>query len=251
MSAVHIAALIFAVLTAGCAGLERVPAGEPPQRGAAPAAPVATEPVTAPVTAPVTSMREPPQIAATPGAAVALEPVVPAAAATQAPRGTGATHAASEIEPKVSPSVPRSTDKPAAKADSPAAKTPGKVLAVPAPAGQISKKESAAPGPAKQNAPPPLDLKSLETRLKETKAIGAFTKLALKNQVDDLLNQFRAYYQGRLKTTLAELRRPYDMLLLKVLALLQDTDPPLAGAIVASREAIWGILADPAKFATI
>jgi hypothetical protein len=41
------------------------------------------------------------------------------------------------------------------------------------------------------------------------------------------------------------------MLLLKVLALLQDTDPPLAGAIVASREAIWGILADPAKFATI
>jgi hypothetical protein len=111
--------------------------------------------------------------------------------------------------------------------------------------------ESAASGLAKPDASPPLDLKSLETRLKETKAIGVFTKLALKNQVDDLLNQFRAYYQGRLKTTLAELRRPYEMLLLKVLALLQDTDPPLAGAIVASREAIWGILADPAKFATI
>jgi hypothetical protein len=128
--------------------------------------------------------------------------------------------------------------------------TPAKVLASPAPTGQLPKKESAAPGLAKQDAPP-LDLKSLETRLKETKAIGVFTKLALKNQVDDLLNQFRAYYQGRLKTTLAELRRPYEMLLLKVLALLQDTDPPLAGAIVASREAIWGILADPAKFATI
>ena len=94
-------------------------------------------------------------------------------------------------------------------------------------------------------------MKSLETRLKETKAIGVFTKLALKNQVDDLLSQFRAYYQGHLKTTLAELRRPYEMLLLKVLALLQDTDPPLAGAIVASREAIWGILADPVKFTTI
>ena len=50
---------------------------------------------------------------------------------------------------------------------------------------------------------------------------------------------------------LAALRRPYEMLLLKVLALLQDSDPPLAGAIVASREAIWGILADPAKFATL
>ena len=33
--------------------------------------------------------------------------------------------------------------------------------------------------------------------------------------------------------------------------LLQDKDPSLAAAVVASREAIWGILADPAKFATI
>ena len=66
-----------------------------------------------------------------------------------------------------------------------------------------------------------------------------------------MLNQFRAFYQGKLNTTLAALRRPYEMLLLKVLALLQDSDPPLAGAIVASREAIWGILADPAKFATL
>ena len=94
-------------------------------------------------------------------------------------------------------------------------------------------------------------MKSLEARLKDTEAIGVFAKIALKNQVNDLLEQFRAYYQGRLKITLAELRRPYEMLLQKVLALLQDGDPPLAGAIVASREAIWRILADPAKFATI
>jgi hypothetical protein len=32
---------------------------------------------------------------------------------------------------------------------------------------------------------------------------------------------------------------------------LQDSDPELASAIVASREAIWGILSDPKKFATI
>ena len=77
------------------------------------------------------------------------------------------------------------------------------------------------------------------------------TKITLKNQVDDLLDQFRAFYQGKLKTTLAELRRSYELLFLKVIALLQDSDPALAGAIVASREAIWGILSDPAKFATI
>ena len=94
-------------------------------------------------------------------------------------------------------------------------------------------------------------MKALETRLKQTDSIGFMTKIALKNQVDDLLDQFRAFHKGRLSMTLAELRRPYEMLLQKVLALLQDGDPPLANAIVASREAIWGILADPAKFATI
>ena len=38
------------------------------------------------------------------------------------------------------------------------------------------------------------------------------------------------------------------MLVLKVLALVQDSDPPLARTISGSREAIWGILADPEKF---
>jgi hypothetical protein len=32
---------------------------------------------------------------------------------------------------------------------------------------------------------------------------------------------------------------------------LQDADPPLAGAIAASREAIWGILSNPTKFSTV
>ena len=99
--------------------------------------------------------------------------------------------------------------------------------------------------------PAPLDLKTLEQQLKETKAIGVMTKLSLKNQVDDLIEQFRDFYQGRLKTTLADLRRPYDMLLMKVLSVLQDGDPALARAIHASREAIWGILADREKFAKV
>jgi hypothetical protein len=33
--------------------------------------------------------------------------------------------------------------------------------------------------------------------------------------------------------------------------LLKDGDPALAGAIVNSREAIWGVLTDPAKFAKL
>jgi hypothetical protein len=127
---------------------------------------------------------------------------------------------------------------------------PTKAPAAPA---QTAPKAATPAPPAQIAAPkaPPLDLASLEQRLRETKAIGTLTKLTLKNQVDDLLDQFRTYYQGKLKTDLAALRRSYDLLVLKFVSLLQDDDKPLAAAIVASREAIWGILSDRAKFATI
>ena len=74
------------------------------------------------------------------------------------------------------------------------------------------------------------------------------TKLSLKNQVDDLLEKVRAYHRRQGTATLTELRRNYDMLVLKVLSLLQDSDPALARDIVKSRAAIWDILVDPYKF---
>jgi hypothetical protein len=98
---------------------------------------------------------------------------------------------------------------------------------------------------------PTLNLGDLEQRLRDTHAIGVFTKLSLKNQVDDLLSAFRTLYKGPDKHPSAELRQRYDLLLLKVLSLLQDSDPSLAAAISSSREAIWGILSDPNKFASI
>ncbi|MEX1245850.1 MAG: hypothetical protein WEB59_08705 [Thermoanaerobaculia bacterium] len=77
------------------------------------------------------------------------------------------------------------------------------------------------------------------------------TKITLKNQVDDLLDRFREHYQGKAIPTMKDLRRSYDLLMMKVLSLLQDEDQQLASAIVASREAIWGLLADPVKFETL
>ncbi len=103
---------------------------------------------------------------------------------------------------------------------------------------------------AEMPSTPPLDLDLLEKRLRETRAIGVFTKLALKNQVDDLLDKFQAFYQGHSSKTLDQLRQPYEMLMMKVLALLQDSDPPLARDILDSREAIWEMLSDPEKFAS-
>ncbi len=168
--------------------------------------------------------RRPPQPA--PAAVPAPSPDTPAPdAATPAPKRAG----------KAVPPVAR-TPAPNARAPKPAA-TPAAVPPV-----------AARPAPA---APATLDLTALKEQLKATKAIGVFTKISLKNQVDDLMDQFRAYYQGRAKTTMPELRRRYDLLMMKVLSLLQDSDQKLASEIVSSREAIWTLLSDQRKFATL
>ena len=111
---------------------------------------------------------------------------------------------------------------------------------------------SASPAPhppaAGKAADPALDLESLEQKIKETDAIGLMTKLSIKNQVDDLVERFRAYHDGQRPPTLPELRRPYELLLMKLLSLLQDRDPALARALDGSREAIWVVLSDRDKF---
>ncbi len=100
----------------------------------------------------------------------------------------------------------------------------------------------------KEKAEPPLDVATLKERLRDSKAIGFFTKLELQNQVNDLLARFRERYDKARKADVADLRQPFEMLVLKVLALLQDRDPSLAQTIAKSRDAIWNILADPEKF---
>jgi hypothetical protein len=160
-----------------------------------------------------------------------------------APLKTGKTQEGSvTVDPVDLPTIQSTTPSTGQGID----KTPAKVHAEP-----VKRKYSFAPSLGKKATPPPLDLPSLEKRIRETKAVGVFTKITLKNNVDDLVNQFREYHRGRGKSMLVELRQRYDMLLLKLLSLLQDSDPTLAHTIVASREAIWSILTDPAKFASI
>jgi len=165
-------------------------------------------------------------------------------------KADSAADAARSLGPAAAPTVPVAAARAAATSPAPTAATPAPAASRPAATASAAKSEAPALAIAKADTPP-LDLQALERRLKETKAIGVFTKLTLKNQVDDLLDRFRSFYQGQLKTSLAELRRSYDLLVLKVLALLQDADPALASAIATSRESIWGILSNPAKFSKI
>jgi hypothetical protein len=70
---------------------------------------------------------------------------------------------------------------------------------------------AATPTSAKPQASAALDLKALEQRLRDTRAIGIFTTLSLRNQADDLLDQFRAFYRGGGKPPIATLRQWYDL----------------------------------------
>jgi len=160
---------------------------------------------------------------------VAGQPGTPKPVAKPAPKPVAKPAAPSPAQPE--PAAPRA----------PSAKTPAPQAA----------RTVAVPGAKIAAAPPALDLNRLEERLRETKAIGFFTKITLKNQVDDLLDQFRDYYKGQAKLTNKDLRQSYDLLMLKVLSLLQDKDLALASDIVYSREAIWAMLADPNTFATL
>lgn len=186
------------------------------------------------------------------GGSRAAAPARPAAVPA-APAAPPATRDASASAPAVTP--------PAAQADARMASPPPPTSRSGPTAGKVPPARPA--GVARAGPPPPaapapsvasvaaLDLHALEQRLRETHAIGLFTKLSLKNHVDDLLAQFKAFHQGQSQLSLAQLRQNYEVLLLKVVSVLQDADPALAGAVSSSREAIWSVLQDPKKFAAI
>ena len=183
--------------------------------------------------------------------AVSAPPTVPAAAPAQPPPPVAVVvppapvaEPASAPQPAV-PGVAQVGPRPAA---SPAPRSVAQAPVRTAPAKTPSAAPAAAPAAP---AAATLDLPLLEQRLKDTRAIGVFTKLSLKNQVDDLLTQFRAYHKGGSQQTLPQLRQSYEVLLIKVVSLIQNDDPKLAAAVGSSREAIWGVLSDPKKFATL
>jgi hypothetical protein len=230
------AALLIAGCLVACIHVNPSPPPEAPKAAAA-AVPQAAAKATD-SSAPLGDSQIPPATAPTDAH------TAPAGQATAAPTGAAT---APPRTPAPTPSAPNSAVTGTAKA--PRANAPAKI---PPPERTAPPADHASGASASEKpSAAALDLASLEQRLRDTHAIGVFTKLSLKNQVDDLLDEFRAFHNGQTKTSLAQLRQRYDLLLLKVLTILQDSDPPLASAISASREAIWGILTDREKFQKI
>jgi hypothetical protein len=181
--------------------------------------------------------------------------VPPTASATPPP-----VPAQSQPITPANPKVPAAPGKPApATADAkPSAANPAKEKTAPAGAPIAPAPVTAgvpgsapSPSPAPSTPKPQLDFKAMEQRLRNTSAIGVFTKLSIKNQVDDLLKAFRGYHAGRTPPTLDDLHQRYDGLLLKVVSLVQNDDPNLAASISASRSAIWERLSNRESFQAI
>jgi hypothetical protein len=228
-----IAGFLVVLSVSGCASMKRTSTGEEPRVAQGPVAPDSASPSIPPPPSAPPSKAEP---STNNGSEQSSAPVKTPETAAAAP-------------PPVSPATRSSPAKAKSSADPRPVKQTGAAAAHTGPPALAT-----SPAPPPTPAPiasPSLNLADLEQRLRDTRAIGVFTKLSLKNQVDDLLNAFRDLYRGPNKHPPVELRQRYDQLLLKVLTLLQDRDPPLAAAISSSREAIWSILADPDKFAKI
>jgi hypothetical protein len=201
----------------------------------APPGAVTEPPAAAPATVPPTAAATLPPVDDT--APVQSQPITP-----ENPKAPAAPRKPTPAIAAAKPSAAKPTEEKTAAASSPIAPSP---VAAGVPASVPT------PPPAPSRPKPQLDFKAMEQRLRNTSAIGVFTKLSIKNQVDDLLKAFRGYHAGRTPPTLDDLHQRYDGLLLKVVSLVQNDDPNLASSISASRSAIWERLSNRESFLAI
>jgi hypothetical protein len=95
------------------------------------------------------------------------------------------------------------------------------------------------------------DLDTLVNRVSSSKFLGLFTKISLKQDIDRLLGSIRDFHDGRGEDSLEQARERYDVMVHKLIILLQDKDKELAKSIGDSREKLWAILSDKKKFMNI
>lgn len=204
---IRIALLFAAVLLSSCNYAQKAPA---------PSTAVPVTPAPRPAPPPVQSAPAP---QAQPAVAQTAPPVV-------APAKEPAKGASQEAKPVEAKTVQEKAEE-------------KKPAPTPAPAAAPAAKEPvAAPTPKARG----FDLDMLTERLKQTSAIGVFTKLAINSDATDLIDAVKKYRKlAVLQAKLAEVRSRFDGLVMKLLALLED-DPQLARNIYVAREQIWSSL---------
>lgn len=93
-----------------------------------------------------------------------------------------------------------------------------------------------------------IDLNALADMLKNTKAVGLVTKIALKGDISALLKRMEVYHRGKRTFSLEELQEQYDLLLMKIASHLQDKDLALHKHLCNAWFVIWEDLRDEQRF---
>jgi hypothetical protein len=101
------------------------------------------------------------------------------------------------------------------------------------------------------NSADDIDLDALVDRVSHSKHLGFLTKISLRQDVDRLLESIRKYHSGAGEGSLEKARERYDIMVHKLIILLQDKDKELTKSIDDGREKLWAILSDEKKFADI
>jgi hypothetical protein len=182
-------------------------------------------------------------------AAPRAEPSAPGQSTGEAPAAPEAPVVTTPDVPQLPAEPPAPTAPPDEAAEVPAPETPAPSEPTPdVPETMDPGEGEGDEGPASDA--PGLSLEELEHELRETRALGFLTRLALKNDIDDLLDAVRDFHENG-DGQLDLLRERFDLLVLKVMSLLQDDDPELARRIAGAREALWKLLEDPLEFAKL
>ena len=87
-----------------------------------------------------------------------------------------------------------------------------------------------------------VSMEVLKQRLKNSNAIGMFSKLEIRSDIVGLADDIHRYRtQGVLESRLGEVRNDFDGLIVKIVKML-EADPVLSRDIYAGRESIWSSL---------
>jgi len=118
--------------------------------------------------------------------------------------------------------------------------------------GSMDEEESALSGPAPalqrvERTSQHFDPGTLAERLRQTNAIGFFTKLQLKGDIENLVKEVDDHYAGKNNATLMQLHERFQLLFHKIVTLVQNKDPQLAKDITSARQSLWEWVSDPNK----
>ncbi len=93
-------------------------------------------------------------------------------------------------------------------------------------------------------SPAAFDARHLEEGLRNTRAVGVFTKLSLAGEAKRIHAALLDYHAGTGGATLEQLRERYDLLINEIMLLIQDKDTDLSAELAAAREPLWAALSD-------